>query len=201
LVPARLGGWVDGFLVMVPVAFVLVFLALLAGYLSVPVQSPGRSWPLLASGVVFTAAALPLTLALVDWGRADGEKANGEKGKDRTGMALAAAFAAAGLLSLALIFAAKGGALSMTSALNLLAGLSADGRRLRLGTDFWLMHLPFLPPLAFLASVAAGLAGKGAALVLGGMAPEKPLLAAGLYALAIGLMLAAAAFAVATGST
>ena len=49
---------VYGFLAALPVAYVLVFLALLAGYLAVFEQSPQRSWPLVLFGTGITALSL-----------------------------------------------------------------------------------------------------------------------------------------------
>ena len=55
----------------------------------------------------------------------------------------------------------EGQALSWADAWNILFGFSIDGRRVFLSPDFWLMHLTFLPWLAFLGAVVSGFVVKG----------------------------------------
>ncbi|MAF95544.1 MAG: hypothetical protein CMM60_07305 [Rhodospirillaceae bacterium] len=152
--------FVHGFLAALPVAYVLTFLALLAGHLAVFDQTPFRSWQLVLFGTGITALGLSLTLRLMAATAARGEKGGG-------GLALAAAYGgglilAAGL-SLVLgvgAYYGTGQALSWAEAGNLLIGLSADGGRVFLGPDFWLMHLTFLPWLAFVGAVFCGFVVK-----------------------------------------
>ncbi len=51
-------------------------------------------------------------------------------------------------------------AYSWGGALNLLVGLTADGKRVYLGPDFWVSHLPLVPWLLFLAAAVAGYVSK-----------------------------------------
>lgn len=152
---------VYGFLAALPVAYVLVFLALLAGHLSVFEQSPQRNWPLVLFGTGITALSLSLTLRLMAWAAAKGQKNGG-------GLVLAAAYGGGLILAagLSLVLGAgahlgEGQALSSAEAWNMLFGLSSDGRRVFLSPDFWLMHLTFLPWLAFVGAVFCGIVVKG----------------------------------------
>ncbi|MCH7551225.1 MAG: hypothetical protein IIA35_05945, partial [Proteobacteria bacterium] len=152
---------VYGFLAALPVAYVLVFLALLAGHLSVFEQSPQRNWPLVLFGTGITALSLSLTLRLMAWAAAKGQKNGG-------GLDLAAAYGGGLILAagLSLVLGAganlgEGQALSSAEAWNMLFGLSSDGRRVFLSPDFWLMHLTFLPWLAFVGAVFCGIVVKG----------------------------------------
>ncbi|PPR62291.1 MAG: hypothetical protein CFH04_01052 [Alphaproteobacteria bacterium MarineAlpha3_Bin3] len=170
---------VYGFLAALPVAYVLVFLALLAGHLAVFEQSPQRSWPLVLFGTGITALSLSLTLRLMAWAAAKGEKGGG--------LALAIAYGgglilAAGL-SLVLGVGAhlgEGQAVSWSEAWNTLFGLSSDGRRVFLSPDFWLMHLAFLPWLAFVGAVFCGFVVKsvlnGVQFLTGPDAAKQPFL-------------------------
>ena len=54
----------------------------------------------------------------------------------------------------------EGQAVSWSEAWNTLFGLSSDGRRVFLSPDFWLMHLTFLPWLAFVVAVFCGFVVK-----------------------------------------
>ena len=171
---------VYGFLAALPVAYVLVFLALLAGHLAVFDQSPFRSWQLVLFGTGITALSLSLTLRLMAWAAAKGEKRGG-------GLALPIAYGggfliAAGL-SLVLGVGAHlwpGQALSWAEAWNMLFGLSRDGQRVFLNPGFWLMHLAFLPWLAFVGAVVCGFVVKsilkGVQFLTGPDAAKQPFL-------------------------
>ena len=110
-------------------------------------------------GTGITALSLSLTLRLMAWAAAKGEKGGG--------LALAIAYGgglilAAGL-SLVLGVGAhlgEGQAVSWSEAWNTLFGLSSDGRRVFLSPDFLLMHLAFLPWLAFVGTVFCGFVVK-----------------------------------------
>ncbi len=152
--------FVHGLLAALPVAYVLVFLALLAGHFAVFDQSPFRSWKLVLFGTGITALGFSLTLRLMAWAAAKGEKRGG-------GPALAGAYGGglilAGGLSLVLGVGAHygtGQALSWAEAWNILIGLSRDGQQVFLSPDFWLMHLTFLPWLAFVGAVVCGFVVK-----------------------------------------
>ena len=184
------------FLAAVPAAFVLVFVALLAGHFAVFEQEPARPWRLLIAGIACTAAAVPLTMGLVEWGLAK---------PGRLAEALAAAlFGAAGLADM-LYMGATG---SPGGMINVLAGLSVDGARVHLGPLFWVMHLPFLPILGIAGAVAVGWLAKGVsvplALVTGpaetgpaetGPAERRPFRATGIVCACLAVLLWAAAAA------
>ena len=110
-------------------------------------------------GTGITALSLSLTLRLMAWAAAKGEKGGG--------LAMAIAYGgglilAAGL-SLVLGVGAhlgEGQAVSWSKAWNTLFGLSSDGRRVFLSPDFWLMHLTFLPWLAFVGAIFCGFVVK-----------------------------------------
>jgi len=162
-----------GFLAAVPVAFVLTFLALLAGHLSVFEQDPARSWQLILFATGFTALGLPVILTLMSLS-APAAALSGREARNReSGLVLFFAYGlglcvAAGL-SLALAYGLHYGterALSWPQAANILIGLSADGTRLSLSPDFWVSHLPLLPWLAFSFAVFSGFVAKTGVLAL-----------------------------------
>jgi len=173
---------VHRFLAMVPVAFVLIFAALLAGHFAVQDQAPDRSWRLLLSGVLCTAAAVPITHSIMEW--------NPEK-PGQVPMAFGLALAAAAGLSDILYVGATGDILGV---INVLSGLSADGDGVHLGSAFWVMHLPFLPVMALLGVVGIGWLAKAVAVPLSTFAtPEtKPYLAIGIVCVALAALLGAA---------
>jgi len=154
-------------LAALPIGYLLVFVALLAGHLAVLDDDPARSWRLVLAGAGFTALSLPLTTRIMAWGAR------------RDGATLAAAYglaavAAAGL-TVALAHAAYAGgsdAMTWTGAANVLIGRSADGAAVRLGPTFWLAHLPFVPLLAFVFAVATGFVAKAVATAFQAMAGE-----------------------------
>ena len=162
--PAR---FVHGFLAAVPVAFVLTFLALLAGHLAVFEQNPARSWQLILFSTGFTALGLPVILSLMSLS-APAAPLSGEEGRNKaSGLVLVFAYGlglcVATGLSLALAYGLHFGterALSWPEAANILVGLSAEGVRISLSPDFWVSHLPLLPWLAFSFAVFSGFVAK-----------------------------------------
>ena len=74
----------------------------------------------------------------------------------------------------------EGQAVSWSEAWNTLFGLSSDGRRVFLSPDFWLMHLAFLPWLAFVGTVFCGFVVKsvlnGVQFLTGPDAAKQPFL-------------------------
>jgi hypothetical protein len=162
--PAR---FVHGFLAAVPVAFVLTFLALLAGQLAVFEQNPARSWQLVLFSTGFTALGLPVILTLMSLSAPAASLSGGEAGNRESGLVMVFGYGfglcvAAGL-SLALAYGLHYGterALSWPQAANILVGLSADGARISLSPDFWVSHLPLLPWLAFSFAVFSGFVAK-----------------------------------------
>lgn len=158
--PAR---FVHGFLAVVPVAFVLTFLALLAGHLAVFDQNPVRSWTLLLVSTGVTALSLTTILGIM-----------GMSGGRKTGVlgmtwALGLGLILSSVLSLAVAYGMHFGAreaLTWSGATYVLVGFSPDGSRLFLSPDFWVMHLPFLPWFAFIGAIVAGFFGKGIALII-----------------------------------
>jgi hypothetical protein len=158
---SALARFVHGFLAAVPVAFVLTFLALLAGHLAVFDQSPFRSWQLTLWSTGITALSLSLTLRLMAACSVNSERGGG-------GLALAVAYGGGLILAAGMSMAlgvgayyGTGQALSWGEAWNLMIGLTADGGRVFLGPDFWIMHLAFLPWLAFAGAVIYGFVAKG----------------------------------------
>ena len=162
--PAR---FIHGFLAAVPVAFVLTFLALLAGHLAVFEQNPARSWQLILFSTGFTALGLPVILTLMSVSAPAAALSGEEAGNKESGLDLVFAYGlglcgAAGL-SMALAYGLHYGterALSWPQSTNILVGLSADGTRISLNPDFWVSHLPLLPWLAFSFAVFSGFVAK-----------------------------------------
>jgi len=162
--PAR---FVHGFLAAVPIAYVLTFLALLAGHLAVFEQDPIRSWQLVLFSTGFTALGLPMTLTLMAMSAPAAPLGGVKGGKEGGGLFLAFAYGiglcVASGLSLALAYGLHYGterALSWAEALNVLVGLSPDGARISLSPDFWVAHLPMLPWLAFVFAGFLGFVSK-----------------------------------------
>ena len=166
-------------LAALPVAFVLTFLALLAGHTAVPTDTVAQTWPMLVSSIAFTSAALPLTLGLMGRAARAGAVAVG----------LGGCLAVAAVLSSALLFFAylpEGDGMPMAAVLEVLAGSAP-------GPDFWVMHLPFLPVLAFLGAVVVAALGKAEVEVLRrllgeGVETQRPLLLSGILCLAGGAL-------------
>ena len=162
--PAR---FIHEFLAAVPVAFILTFLALLAGHLAVFEQNPARSWQLVLFSTGFTALGLPVILTLMSLSAPAAALSGGEARNKENGLVLIFAYGlglclAAGL-SLALAYGLHFGterALSWPQAINIFVGLSADGTRISLSPDFWVSHLPLLPWLAFSFAVFSGFVAK-----------------------------------------
>ena len=182
--PAR---FVHGFLAAAPVAFILTFLALLAGHLAVFDQNPARSWTLILASTAGTALSLSAILGIM-----------GMSGGRKTGVlgmtcALGLAFIVSTVISLGVAYGlhfGASGALTWSAATYVLVGLSPDGSRVFLGPDFWVMHLPFLPWIAFIGAIIAGFLGKGIAQAfdrvsldgLSGGVPARPFHASALLA-------------------
>jgi hypothetical protein len=154
------GRFVHGCLAAVPITYVLTFTALLAGHLAVFDQSPARSWTLILVSTGVTALSLSAVLRIMGLSRS--EKA----GSLGLVWALALGLILSTILSLGVAYFMHFGtarALSWSGALNVLAGLSPDGGQIFLGPDFWVMHLPFLPWLAFVFAMVCGFIGKAVA--------------------------------------
>ncbi|NQV83852.1 MAG: hypothetical protein HQ494_08540 [Rhodospirillales bacterium] len=181
------GRFVHGGLAAMPVAFVLTFAALLAGHLAVFDQNPARSWTLILLSTGTTALSLPAIVRVMGLSRGENSEGLG------VSWALGLGFALSTILSLAVAYGMHfdaGGALSWSGAVNVLVGLSPNGERIFLGPDFWVMHLPFLPWLAFVFTIVAGLLAKAIAggfkmisrVGLSGDAEVRPFLASALLA-------------------
>ena len=165
------------FLAALPVSFVLVFGALLAGHLAVAETNPARSWSLLASAMVVAVTGFVATRALLAAGLRS----------TRPG-ALAAAcvaglVAAAGLSAALMVFAYSPAPLSSGEVFNVLAGRSRDGAGPYLGSEFWVTHLPFLPMLAVLGTIGGAWLAKILAVPFARRAgaPPRPFTTSGLY--------------------
>ena len=165
------------FLAALPVSFVLVFGALLAGHLAVAESNPARSWLLLISAMVVSATGFVATRVLLAAGL-----------RSTLPGALAAAcvaglVAAAGLSVVLMAVAYGPASLSPGEMLNMLAGRARDGRGLYFGSEFWVTHLPFLPMLAVLGAIGGAWLAKILAvpLVRHTGAPPRPFTMSGLY--------------------
>lgn len=192
--PAPAVGAIRGFLAALPVAFVLIFFAQLAGQLSVLAPAPGRSWAMLGSSLFFVSASLPLTVAIV------GAGARSTSRLALPGALLGGLLAAAALSCALLYFSVLASPEEMTpgQVVNVLLGMTPDGARVHLGHDFWAMHLPFLPIKIFLDLVVLGWLAKAVALPWGAWAgagdrdgdgrPRPFLLTALLFAVLSGVM-------------
>ncbi len=157
--------FVHCFLAMLPVAYVLTFVALWFGQSAVSEQAAPHTWQLVLLSIVLTAFSLPVTLRLMSAGQTTGPepepkpKPEPDKGNLFVIGAYGASLTVAVGLSLVLamgIYFGTDRAYSWGGALNLLVGLTADGKRVYLGPDFWVSHLPFVPLLLFLAAAVAG---------------------------------------------
>jgi hypothetical protein len=165
------------FLAALPVSFVLVFGALLAGHLAVAESNPARSWPLLVSAMVVAATGFVATRALIAAGLRSPRPG-------ALAWACAAGLVAAAVLSAALMVVAYGPAsLDPGAVLNVLAGRSRDGAGPYLGPEFWVTHLPFLPMLAVLGAIGGAWLAKSLAVPLARRpgAPARPFTTSGLF--------------------
>ncbi len=182
---------VHAFLAALPVAFVLTFMAQLTGHFAVSYPVPLRSLRLLMASMFFVSLAFSATLVLM-------RAAIVSPGPAALAGSYAAALAAGAGLSWSVLYfgyLATASELTPAETLNVLAGLSADGARVYLGPDFWIMHLAFLPFLAFLGAVLLGGLAKAARLpFLGapGPAAAKARLSAGLFLAVLGALVLAA---------
>lgn len=163
--------FVNGFLAALPVAYILTFLALWFGQRAVAEQGASQTWQLVLLSIVLTAFSLPVTLRFMSAGQGTGLESESKLEPDPEpdseldkGTLFVIGIYAAGLavavgLSLVLAMGLHLGtdrAYSWGGALNLLVGLAADGKRVYLGPDFWVSHLPIVPWLLFLAAAVAG---------------------------------------------
>jgi len=152
--------FVHGFLAAVPVAFVLTFLALLAGHLAVFDQNPARFWTLILVSTGGTALSFTIINGIM------GLSGGRETGVLSLTRALAIGLIFSAVLSLSVAYGIHfdtNEALTKTASTHVLVGFSPDAGRVFLGPDFWVMHLPFLPWLAFLGAIVGGFLGKGIA--------------------------------------
>ncbi|MBC8337697.1 MAG: hypothetical protein H8E39_03305 [Alphaproteobacteria bacterium] len=154
------GFFIHAVLAATPLAFVLTFAALLAGHLAVFDQAPVRSWTLLLISTGLTAVSFPAVFGMVALSAREETEGLGLFWALALGLILSTMVSV--LAAYGLHFG-TGQALSWTEAVNVLIGLSPDGKQIYLGPDFWLMHLPFLPWLMVVFVMIAGVAGKGIA--------------------------------------
>lgn len=201
--------FVHGFLAAVPAAYVLTFLALLAGHFSVYDQNPARSWQLVLWATAITSLAFPLTLAVMAWGTpgiAQGG-ARGGAGKNGGGRLLAAyavgLLVAAGLSVLLAKVAYHTAAhpVGWADAAGQLIGQAPGRPGLYLDPAFWVAHLPFIPVGAFVAVVVVGAIAKAAVGLVGAVAGgeaagERPFLASALSSAGVALLLWVAALTI-----
>ncbi len=189
--PLGIKATAHAFLAALPVSFVLVFAALLAGHLAVAEINPIRSWKLLISAMVAAATGFVATRALLAAGL-----------RSTRSMVLAAAcvaslVAAAGLSAALMVFA-YGPALSplnLGEVLNVLAGRSRDGAGPYLGSKFWVTHLPFLPMLAVIAAIGGAWLAKVLVIAVARRTdePPRPYMTSGIYCAALAVLAAVGA--------
>lgn len=168
--------FMNRFLAMIPISFVLFFLALLMGRLAVIEANPSRDWQSLIPALLWTSLSLPLTLAILS---ASMRRAGA--GPALMGIGLSAA--AAAVLSVVQLHSAR---LSWIEAAYVFLGFTPDGARIYLGSDFWVMHLPLLPVLVIAAAALTAVLCKGVsaglAAVGDGKGAVRPALAGGVLA-------------------
>lgn len=173
----------QAFLAALPVAFVLVFVALSVGSAIEPDARTGLSWQYLVTAIAFSAAGAAVTLAIL-------RRALMSSGALALPAGCVAALGSSATLAWALLFVGRRGEpgeRTAEEAFNVLLGASPDGSELHLGADFWVMHLPMLAVAALVALVALAWLAKAVAvpavLVLGPDYPaRRPLLLAGAVA-------------------
>jgi len=172
---------VHGFLVALPIAFVLTFIALLVGSTIDAASTPSLTWPYLVSSMAFASAGLVVLLLIMGW-------ANGVGGALALTAGCVASVAVSAFLSWAMLLCGRLGtapALTGAEAFDVLLGRAAGADHLQLGADFWVMHLPLVPTSVLVAGIAVIWLAKAIAslvsLVLGAAYVERwPLLLAGL---------------------
>ncbi|MDA1089091.1 MAG: hypothetical protein O3A85_02090 [Proteobacteria bacterium] len=147
--------FINQFLAALPVAYVLTFFALLAGHFGVLEQSPARSWRLVLASTGLTALSLPTTLLILGLGA-----------KNRSLLpvwyllALFAIFDYSVLVAI-VAYAGTDQSVTQTGVLNVLIGLTQDGKAVYMGPQFWILHLPFLPLVVFFLGIGSGFIVKG----------------------------------------
>ena len=168
LLPARAAGSPQNlFLFALPIAFLLVCLSLLAGYMSISVRVPERPWALALAGIVLAAVSIVATRALM----AAGLKV--PAGAPPAGRILAAYLASAvlaAILSIGVYFLAfpdLPSPVTLSGAVNVFLGFAPSGDRISLGPEFWVMHLPLLAPAAFIAALCLAFVAKGLLAAIG----------------------------------
>ena len=179
--PGALVSALYGFLAALPAAFVLTFIALLVGSTIDAASTPSLTWQYLVSSMAFTSAGLAATLLIMGW-------AHGAGGPLAVTAGYVASMAAGGVLSWAMLFVgrwASAQALTGEEAFAVLLGQAPGTDHLRLGADFWVMHLPMVPAAVLVAGISLAWLAKAIALPVGlVLGPEyairRPLLLAGL---------------------
>ncbi len=167
--------FVRRFLATLPVAFVLVFLALLLGQMAVNQEVPVRSAQMLAVSVIFSALSLPTTMCALSPVLSRG----GITGS--LPALLNGVISATGLAIALLYFSYHSSAAGITLAgsLNVFFGLRPGAGGIFLGPDFWVMHVPLLPILGVLGVLLVGALAK-AMIWLPGLVDRPNLATAGL---------------------
>ena len=150
------------FLFTLPIGFFLVCLSLFAGYLSISVRVPERPWALALAGIVLASASIVATRALI--------AASLEKAPGTIMAAYLASAALAAILSIGVYFLAFPDLtppVTLSGAFNVLLGLAPSGDRISLSPEFWVMHMPFLAPAAFIVSLCLASVAKGLLAMIG----------------------------------
>ncbi len=140
-------GWLLSF--TLAASFAITFLALLIGSIADPSAWVPQTLQMLLSNVVFDAATVVTTIAILRWAIAS-------EGTARIPVAVGVDLVLAALLAccslyFGLVFTDK--ALGLREALHVLLGRSADGHKVQLGPYFWAMHTTFLPTLLYLSLI------------------------------------------------
>ncbi len=166
------------FLAVVPVAFLLVFLALLLGQLAVKQTVPPRTIQMFIFSVSLSAFSLPATICALSPTLLRGGLV-GSISSLLNGLVTAMGVSIALLY---LSYLSTPNELSLAEIVNVLFGLDTTGERVFLGPDFWVMHIPFLPVLGVLVFCLVSIVAKSLTRVPG--LQNKPYLAmAGLLGL------------------
>jgi len=166
------------FLAALPVAFVLVFLALLLGQVAVNQEIPIPSAQMLAVSVILSALSLPTTMCALS-------PVLSRSGITGSLPALLNGVISATGLAIALLYFSyysSAAAITLAASLNVFFGLQPGAGGIFLGPDFWVMHVPLLPILGVLGVFLVGGLAK-AIIWLPGLAGKPNLASAGLLGL------------------
>lgn len=164
------------FLAALPVSFILVFLALLLGQLAIQKTVPTRTVQMLLVSTTIGAFSLPAAICALS-PFMSGKGLIGSLPTLLNGLVTAMG------LSIALLYfsyLSTPNEVSLAQSVNILFALDESGKRIFLGPDFWVMHIPFVPVFGVLSFSLFGVIAKILTQIPG--LPNRPYLAmAGLF--------------------